>query len=165
MIEVVKYGESPISEELAFQHLRVGDSPHDAELIRAKIGMAIGVAEDKTNRFLRRQTIRIRGSTDINGRIRLPTGAEIVSVEGVEKWDYNPSQEFIYTLDPYQELVIVAEVGFDKETFPPAITAAVLLILGTLYENESDEIVGRSVSSLTRTADAILQPWRVIPSM
>lgn len=52
---------------------------------------------------------------------------------------------------------------YTSKTIPPAIKAAILLILGTLYDNESDQIVGRSVSELSLTAEKLLQPWRVTP--
>lgn len=52
---------------------------------------------------------------------------------------------------------------FTAESLPPAIRAAVLLILGTLFDNESDNLVGRSVSQLSLTAEKLLQPWRVHP--
>ncbi len=52
---------------------------------------------------------------------------------------------------------------YTTETIPPAIKAAVLLILGTLYDNESDQIVGRSVSELSLTAEKLLQSWRITP--
>lgn len=52
---------------------------------------------------------------------------------------------------------------YTHETIPPAIKAAILLILGTLYDNESDQIVGKSVSELSLTAEKLLQPWRVTP--
>ena len=54
-------------------------------------------------------------------------------------------------------------VDYTSETLPPAIKAAVLLILGTLYDNESDQIVGRSVSELSLTAEKLLLPWRITP--
>lgn len=52
---------------------------------------------------------------------------------------------------------------FTADSLPPAIKAAVLLILGTLYDNESDNIIGRSVSELSLTAEKLLLPWRVTP--
>lgn len=52
---------------------------------------------------------------------------------------------------------------FTSETLPPAIKSAVLLILGTLFDNESDALVGRSVSELPMSAERLLQPWRVHP--
>ncbi len=99
--------ELPISLELAKAHLRIGSTIYEDELIAQKLEMAIGIAEDMTNRNIR---------TD-------------------------------YTC----------------ETLPPAIKAAVLLLLGTLYDNESDNIVGRSVSELSITAERLLAPWRITP--
>lgn len=58
---------------------------------------------------------------------------------------------------------IVAIVGYNKDTIPPAIKAAILLTLGTLYDNESDNLIGRSVSELSLTAEKLLLPWRVTP--
>ena len=99
--------EQLVSLELAKAHLRIGDSSHNDELILIKLEMAIGIAEDQTNRNLR--------------------------------------------------------VEYSTETLPPAIKAAILLILGTLYDNESDNIVGRSVSELSLTAEKLLLPWRITP--
>ena len=47
--------------------------------------------------------------------------------------------------------------------FSAAIRAAVLLTLGTLFDNESDVLVGRSATTLPLTAEKLLQPWRVHP--
>lgn len=58
---------------------------------------------------------------------------------------------------------VTAVVGYDRDNIPPAIKAAILLILGTLYDNESDNLVGRSVSELSLTAEKLLLPWRVTP--
>lgn len=52
---------------------------------------------------------------------------------------------------------------YTEETLPGAVRSAVLLILGTLFDNESDALVGRSVSQLPLTAERLLQPWRVHP--
>ena len=52
---------------------------------------------------------------------------------------------------------------YTEENLPPAIKAAVLLILGTLFDNESDTLVGRSVSQLPMTAEKLLLPWRIHP--
>ena len=53
--------------------------------------------------------------------------------------------------------------SYTEETLPPAIKVAVLLILGTLFDNESDALVGRSVSQLPLTAEKLLMPWRIHP--
>ncbi|MFI3298762.1 MAG: head-tail connector protein [Rikenellaceae bacterium] len=52
---------------------------------------------------------------------------------------------------------------FSAENLPPSIKAAVLLILGTLYDNESDTIIGRSVAELPLSAMTILNRWRKLP--
>lgn len=52
---------------------------------------------------------------------------------------------------------------FSAESLPAAIRAAVLLTLGTLFDNEADVVVGRSVAQLPLTAERLLQPWRVHP--
>ena len=52
---------------------------------------------------------------------------------------------------------------FSAESLPASIRAAILLILGTLLDNEADVVVGRSVAQLPLTAEKHLQPWRVHP--
>lgn len=52
---------------------------------------------------------------------------------------------------------------FSAESLPAAIRAAILLTLGTLFDNEADVLVGRSVAQLPLTAEKLLQPWRVHP--
>ena len=52
---------------------------------------------------------------------------------------------------------------FTAETLPPAVKAAVLMILATIFDNESDQIIGRSVSELSLTAEKLLLPWRILP--
>ena len=52
---------------------------------------------------------------------------------------------------------------FDAQSLPPAIKSAVLLLLGTLFDNESDALVGHSVSQLPLTAEKLLLPWRIHP--
>lgn len=59
-------------------------------------------------------------------------------------------------------MYVKAMVGY-TDTIPPTIKVAILLIFGTLYDNESDNIVGRSVSELSLTAEKLLAPWRVTP--
>ena len=53
--------------------------------------------------------------------------------------------------------------GYSEESLPASIRAAILLILGTLFDNEADVVVGRSVAQLPLTSEKLLQPWRVHP--
>lgn len=52
---------------------------------------------------------------------------------------------------------------FSAESLPASIRAAILLILGTLFDNEADVLVGRSATELPLTAEKLLQPWRIHP--
>jgi hypothetical protein len=96
-----------ISLEIARAHLRVGDDHSLDTLIEEYLEMAIGYADDLTNRSLKEE--------------------------------------------------------FTAATLPPAIKSAILLTVGTLLDNESDALVGRSVSQLPLTAEKLLLPWRVHP--
>lgn len=93
--------------EIARAHLRVGDDHSLDTLIGEYLEMAIGYADDLTNRNLKEE--------------------------------------------------------FTAATLPPAIKSAILLTVGTLLDNESDALVGRSVSQLPLTAEKLLLPWRVHP--
>ncbi|MFR9500653.1 MAG: head-tail connector protein [Rikenellaceae bacterium] len=55
------------------------------------------------------------------------------------------------------------ELEFSEKTLPGAIKAAILLILGTLYDNETDQLIGRSVSELPMSAKTILAAHRKLP--
>ena len=99
--------QSLISLETAHAHLRLGDDTSLDSLVVDYLEMAVGIADDYTNRHLASE--------------------------------------------------------FTSENLPPAIKAALLLILGTLLDNESDVVVGRSVAPLPLTAEKLLQPWRIHP--
>lgn len=163
MLKVLSYDDLPISEESAFAHLRVGDSPADRNLIIDKLEDALAIAEDYTNRLLRRQTVEILGVTNSKGWLKVPQGSEIISVEGADDWKYNQYYEFVHIDKPGVELKITAKAGYDRDNFPKAIRAAVLLILGKLYEFDSDEVPGRSIGEISMSAKSILEQWRITP--
>ena len=174
-MKTLEIRESPVTLELAKQHLRVDSGNHDDNLITAKLDMAVAVAEDMTGRIIREKAV----SFDV----LMPTDAPIVRLPvpttRIER--LTVSQSFIpdegYTLleDDYtpmlvtepqyagERISVTAVVGYNKDIIPPAIKAAILLTLGTLYDNESDNLVGRSVSELSLTAEKLLLPWRVTP--
>lgn len=99
--------QSLISLESAHAHLRLGDDTSLDTLVADYLEMAIGIADDMTNRNLADE--------------------------------------------------------FTSENLPPSIKAAILLILGTLFDNESDTVIGRSVAQIPLTAETLLLPWRVHP--
>lgn len=175
-MKTVEQRELPISLELAKAHLRVDSSTHDDELIAAKLEMAVAVAEDMTGRIIREKVVvfDVLLAADDTILVRLPIRtAEILELshaqQPIAEEDYtllNSDYEDILFVDAnYQgkQITVKAVVGYSKEDMPPAIKAAILLILGTLYDNESDNIVGRSVSELSLTAEKLLLPWRITP--
>nr|DAO74568.1 MAG TPA: Head Tail Connector Protein [Caudoviricetes sp.] len=174
-MKVIEIRELPITLELAKQHLRVGSATYDDMLIAAKLDMAVAVAEDRTGRIIREKKV----SFDV----LMPTDAPIVRLPvpttQIERLAVShssiPEKDYTLLEDDYEPLLVTepqysgekitvtAIVGYNKDNIPPAIKAAILLTLGTLYDNESDNLVGRSVSELSLTADKLLQPWRVTP--
>nr|DAI17386.1 MAG TPA: Head Tail Connector Protein [Caudoviricetes sp.] len=167
----------PITDSLARQHLRIGDATHDHALIESKLEMAIGIAEDMTNRYI--------CGYDVVFDVLLPVGESIVtlpvyteSVSGIffssgmplPTKDYmllSSDDSCILVFDNLSvqgmPLLVHANIGYSEASLPAAIKAAILLLLGTLYDNESDQIVGRSVSELSLTAEKLLLPWRINP--
>lgn len=174
-MKTLEIRESPITLELAKQHLRVGSATHDDTIIAAKLDMAVAVAEDRTGRIIREKKVAFD--------VLVPTDAPIVRLvvptARIERLSVSqiliPEKDYTLLKDDYESLLVTepqyageritftAIVGYDKDTIPPSIKAAILLILGTLYDNESDNLVGRSVSELSLTAEKLLLPWRVTP--
>ena len=163
--------EPPIALELAKQHLRVGSAAHDDTLIAAKLDMAVAVAEDMTGRIIREKRIRFDVSIPFDAPIvRLPVPTTCIERLSVSR-TIVPESDYTLLKDDYDPMLIAepqyggqtatvtAVIGYDRDNIPPAI----LLILGTLYDNESDNLVGRSVSELSLTAEKLLLSWRVTP--
>lgn len=167
--------EPPIMLELAKQHLRVGSATHDDTLIAAKLDMAVAVAEDMTGRIIREKRVRFDVSIPSDAPIvRLPVPTTCIERLSVSR-TIIPESDYTLLEDDYdpmliaepqycgQNATVTAIVGYDRDNIPPAIKAAILLILGTFYDNESDNLVGRSVSELSLTAEKLLLPWRITP--
>ena len=168
--------ELPVTLELARQHLRVGDATHDDALIASKLEMAVAAAEDMTGRIIRGRTVLFDVLLPVGDTILIPLPVHTaklseLSVSGVhiprDKYSLLPGDydDTLFVDGEYEggQVTVRAVVGYDRNTIPPTIKAAILLILGTLYDNESDQIVGRSVSELSLTAEKLLAPWRVTP--
>ena len=172
---VIEMREPPNTLELAKQHLRVGSAAHDDTLIAAKLDMAVAVAEDMTGRIIREKRVRFDVSFSADAPIiRLPVPTTCIERLSVSRI-LVPESDYTLLEDDYDPMLVIepqysgdtatvtAVVGYNRDKIPPAIEAAILLILGTLYDNESDNLVGRSVSELSLTAEKLLLPWRVTP--
>ena len=62
-----------------------------------------------------------------------------------------------------KRLTIKLLCGYSELTIPPAMRGAILLILGTIYDNASSDLIGKSSSLLSITADNILEKYRLNP--
>lgn len=174
-MKTLEIRESPITLDLAKQHLRVGSTTHDDTIIAAKLDMAIAVAEDITSRIIREKRVVFDVIIPTDAPItRLPIPT--MQIERLSVFQFLiPEKKYKLLEDDYEPLLVTepqyageritvtAIVGYNKDNLPPAIKAAILLMLGTLYDNESDNLVGRSVSELSLTAEKLLLPWRVTP--
>lgn len=60
-----------------------------------------------------------------------------------------------------KEAVLAGTAGEDPMIITKSITAACLLILGNLYANREDVVVGVSVSDLPQGSRSLLSPYRV----
>lgn len=172
----------PISLETAKQHLRLGDATHDDAIISLKLAAALDIAERYTNRFIIARTLEISATmgvcidtTDLGEAVRV----EYLAADGVRKEMSNEdwgavgisSGTYVHIYKQPEDTTaagvvkcwVITEAGYTDQTIPRGIAAAVLLMLGNLYENESDEIVGRSVSTLSMTARSLLQLYRLSP--
>lgn len=174
-MKIFEIRELPITLELARQHLRVGSTTHDDALIAAKLDMAVAVAEDMTGRVIRERRVGFDVVIPTDAPIiRMPVPSMLIERLCVSQ-SLVPKQDYTLLTDDYESMLIIdpqyagewaaveAVIGYDKNSLPPAIGAAILLILGTLYDNESDNLVGRSVSELSLTVEKLLIPWRVTP--
>ena len=158
----------PISLDQAKRHLRVGDLASDDELIQEDLAMAFSIAESWTNRNIIPQSMTETHSV-IETKIYL---SEIASVTAVKDSSGNAvtysvtTDQALLTIitvpDGYDEVQVSYTVGYTSDSLPGAIRAAILLILGTLYDNEADVVVGRSVSQIPLSAKSLLAPYRIV---
>lgn len=176
---IVKYENFDlIRMEDARAHLRVGDDTSNDDRILLNLESAADIAESLTNRMIRGR--RIIASFPLERTIYL----KMTPVNAVEKMSYVnnegeeievPLSSYTFIPDEYNSKIIFTELptvdtinvslncGYRQDTLPPAIRAAILFILGNLYDNESDNLIGRSVSELPMSFSKILAPWRIDP--
>lgn len=157
----------PISLDQAKRHLRVGDLESDDTLILEDLEMAVSIAETYANRRFFPQTLTDTISP-IDGKIYLSDIASVNAVtdsEGNEVAFTASTSALLTTVSvdaTLDSVIIEYSVGYTSETLPGAVRAAILLILGTLYDNEADVVVGRSVSQIPMTAKSLLMPYRIV---
>lgn len=179
-MEIVEIKEMPISLELAKLHLRLGDDASNDELVKLKLEMAISIAEDITFRSIQQKKMIIRQAySDSDDIVRLPfpvseitetlyfdKGRIVIPLEDNFAHYHSECEDILFLLNDKlvgKTIIIEFLCGYSSETIPPAIKAAILLILGTIYDNESNDVIGRITSQLSITAEKILQKYKLSP--
>ena len=162
------------------QHLRV-EIDDDNSLISTLITAGYLFAENYTNRIINQvyKELKLETFTDV---IQLP----YLPVQSITSIDYKDSDDNAqvfadYYLDlrelfaklmpgkyyswpntneDYENIVITYVAGYT--TIPEQINQAVLLIIGSLYEQRENHIVGVSIDTIPVSAEYLLNPYRVV---
>lgn len=174
----------PVSLEEALQHLRVvEDEEHD--LVRRLIASARAYVENYTQRFIIQRTIT--GYADCFENT-MELKADLVQVNFIKYQDATDTQQTlgtsVYRVNPHKYVgevtlangqtwpevydeINVVEVEFtagmakSAEDAPGDIKAAILLLIGTLFENRESIIVGTISGEMPLTVKMLLDPYRV----
>lgn len=190
-ILVTAPASTPITVQDAKRHLRIelDDLTEDAA-IEEKIAAATAIAENETARKLVTQTIRyVVDCFPSRDYIELP-GGKLQSITSLTYTDstgaatvwtssnyfasttHEPGRLHLaygiswpsVTLKPADGIAIQYVVGYgDDIDVPSAIRAAILLILGDLWENREDTVIGQGFApvQLPRGADHLLAPHKI----
>lgn len=182
--------QTAVSIESAKKHLNVTHADDDS-YIEALVEVATLKVESETSRRLMRQTSRYTIDTfpcDSARPLILPVHpiASINSVQYIDPqgatqtWDpakyvsdlaneparLAPAFGQIFPITQYR--LAAAWVNFDAgytepEDVPAPLLQALLLIVGTFYENRETIVVGSVVSEIPNAAEWLLRPYRLFP--
>lgn len=162
----------PISLESCRSHLRMGDDISQDDKIMIDLDGAVSIAEQYTNRDIRCKLIEIELHNCKENRLPVPT----ISVESIitSNGTALPSDSYKLKGNDYEALLIVnghigealtvqIKVGYSADKLPGGIRSAILMLLGSLFDNESDVVVGRTVSELPISSKQLLELYKVSP--
>ncbi|MFZ5762838.1 MAG: head-tail connector protein [Thermodesulfobacteriota bacterium] len=176
----------PVSLAEAKLHLRVEHAADDA-LITALIQAARERAEAITRRALISQTWEVYlDEWPSEGFIRLPMpplqsvasvkytdtdgvehtfsdwAADVASLPGRVVLNHGAAWPSV-TLRPVNPIAVRFVAGYgDAAAVPASIKAAMLLMIGHLYENREESVAGVSIAALPMGAEALLAPFRLV---
>jgi uncharacterized phiE125 gp8 family phage protein len=175
----------PITLAEAKAHLRVVSADEDA-LISSLVLAARERAEIYTERALLQQTWEVSLDVFPTGDIRLPL-LPLLSVVSVKYYDTDGVEQTLDVSEYYEDakskparivpvsnwpatkdrpnaVTITIEAGYGEtaDKVPQVIKQALLLMVGDMYENREETVVGTIVSTLPLTADRLLRPFRLL---
>lgn len=171
----------PVSLSDAKEHLRVDHSEDDA-YIADKITVARQTAENITGRIIAAQQFRARFDC-FPAAIALPR-VELITVDSFQYVDtdgatqtqaayairkdtvsaklipaYNTS--WPSTEAGYDKVTVEFTAGYENDSVPSDIQAAIKMIVGELYMNREDSITGVSVAATSLPSKSLLNPYRL----
>jgi uncharacterized phiE125 gp8 family phage protein len=180
---------APVAEPVSLtdtkNHLKVEVSTDDT-LIGALIQSAREIVEQFTRRALMSQTWELQIDSFTESEYALEK-TPVQSITSVKYIDQNGVEQTLsaayYTLDQASEPNKILQAsgytwpsvrGFTNDVkirfvsgyasaalVPAALRSAILLIVGHLYENREDVVVGRQVNSLPNGAEYLMYPYRL----
>jgi len=178
--KVITPPTEPVTLADARLHLRVTDTAEDT-LISALITAAREYCEHYLQRAVGAQTLELALDEFPEGAIELPMGP-VASITSIKYIDENQAEQTLsgsaYTLDDYSEkswaipaydtewpetleAANVVKVRYVAGSTPSAVIAAMKLIIGHLYENREQSIVGVSITELPLGVKALLDTKRI----
>jgi uncharacterized phiE125 gp8 family phage protein len=173
----------PISLQEAKEHLRV-DGDEENSLINSLIITARDFVEKRTGRALVTQKIELTLDEWPANEIILPM-PPVQSIDSIVYKDKNniehvlDSSGYFSDLDseparivpneswPSVELYPVGAIkvrytaGYDTASVPTSLKQAMLLLIGTWYENREAVLVGNTANQIPFTVDALIWPYRM----
>jgi uncharacterized phiE125 gp8 family phage protein len=177
-------GDYPVTVSEAKSHLRI-DSSDDDSYISALVGAARNIAENYTNRSFYTQTWVMTLPYFPYGSIELKRG-EVQSITSLKYYDSDNSLQTWdatnYRLDNSSDIGLIEPsdgwpsnvyersnaveityiTGWTSHTLiPSAIKQACLLIIGHLYENRQDVVIGSQVNEMPQASKYLLDPYRI----
>lgn len=152
-----------VSVNEAKAHLRVDGTDEDV-----MIGIYINAAELAAIKALDRgvyadSTALQAAMTAAPAALTAATAAKEAAVAAAEAMEDAAEQAAALQVaeTTYMRALVAYRQAFDGIVVNDTIKAAVLLIVGHLYANREDVVVGASVASLPHGADYLLQPYKV----
>lgn len=145
-------------------HLRATDGTDEDALITAQIAAAEATVVKALDRGVYANDTALQAAmTAAPAALTAATAAKEAAAAAAEAIDDEAEQAAALQVaeTTYMRALVAYRQAFDGIVVNDSIKAAVLLIVGHLYANREDVVVGASVASLPNGADYLLQPYKV----
>jgi hypothetical protein len=156
-----------ITLEVAKEHLREIGTDNDADITR-KTDAAEKIAIRHLNRAVfESQALLDAAILQVPAALVAAQAAYSASCDAADLIEDSELRliERSYAFEVYRDARIAAQATRNGIVIDSAITAAMLLILGSLWEAREDVVIGASVTTLPFGAYAILNQWRKGPGL